>query len=199
MNALVIGDSFSAHSNYMKMWHLHLGERLNKMFYNRSSGGTGYLATGDGLPNRFSRQVAWRNDLAHPDTFDLVVIFGSVNDRFYIPTQQDRYRDAVYHTMLEARRVYKYAKQLIVGPQWCSTDLKPAALDVMTNILSQEMWNQNFDYGIQHPNLGADQTQWWFPQDRSDLRHTDNFHPSAGGQLVIANKLEGPVRNLLGL
>lgn len=200
MNALVIGDSFSANGAQPQMWHYILGTRLNKMFHCRASGGTGYLAKGDGLPNRFSRQMMHRPDITTPRTnIDLVIFFGSPNDRFIIPGQSDLYRQMVFNTLLEARSQYPNAKQLVIAPQWCSSDPKPTALDVMAGLIADEMWGQNFDYQMLQPNLGTDTTKWWFPPNRSDLRDTDNFHPSQGGQTHLANILEPHVRSMLNL
>lgn len=202
MNALVIGDSFSTNGAQPQMWHYILGTRLNKMFYCRASGGAGYLARGGdpNNPNRFSRQMMWRPDIAAArNTFDLLIFFGSVNDRMYIPGQIELYRDAVFSTLLEARHQYPNAKQLVISPQWCSSDPKPASLDAMAGIISDEMWNQNFDYQLLQPNYGTDSTQWWFPPNRSDLRAPDNFHPSQGGQTHLSYILEPHVRAILGL
>lgn len=197
MSILVIGDSFSALDPNYVVWPSILGQRVGKQVYNHATPGSGYFAPGVGAtPNRFSRQIIKHADITNPADIELVIVFGSCNDR---TAANDALRANVFTTHREITFNFPQAKQLIVAPQWSGPTAIPAEIGILRNIILDQMWGYDWKNALLDPNPGSDTSQWWFPPNRTDLWQADQFHPNQLGHTHIADQIEPPVRSILGL
>lgn len=200
MSILIVGDSFSAPDPGFVVWHSILSQRLGgKKIYNHAQGSTGYINPGQPSPKRFTRQLLAHSDIPDVCDVELVIIFGSVNDRDFIPAQLDLYKMMVFTTHQVAKAEYPNAKQLIILPQWSGPNAKPYEIETMRAAIGNEMWGYDFQYSYVDPNPGSDYANWFFPPNRPEFWSGDQFHPNQLGHTRMADKIEPHVRNILGL
>lgn len=199
MSILIVGDSFSSYDANYTVWGQQIASRTGISIINRAVRGAGYIRVGDNpSPQRFSRQI-----LRHPgvdvNDVQLVIVFGSCNDRSYIADNPERYPMLVFQTLREAKKEYPNALLLVVSPQWSGPNAKPAEIETMRADISEEMWGFDWDYAYVNPNPGTDYANWWFPPTRTDLWQVDKFHPNQAGHDRMADKIEPHVRTILGI
>lgn len=199
MSIMIIGDSFSSYDDARTVWGQLIADRVGIPIINRAVRGAGYMRVGDNpSPQRFSRQI-----LRHPgvnvNDVELVIVFGSCNDRSFIANEAQLFQSLVFNTLREAQREYPQSKLMIITPQWSGPNSKPAEIETMRSIISEEMWGMDWEYAYLNPNPGTDYANWWFPPNRPDLWQADAFHPSFAGHTQMANKIEPYVRTILGI
>ncbi|GAA4361345.1 hypothetical protein GCM10023166_02780 [Paeniglutamicibacter cryotolerans] len=187
-NVVVIGDSLStglgtspkdAWPNLIDNDPLEGAEPLS--VHNVAQNGSGYLSVGS-HKSTFGSQVQQGVD---QDT-DLVVFFGSENDRGYAP---EKLTNAMTDAYAAAKEKAPHAAMLVVGPPAYSHQPEARRLSVRDAVQdAAEAAGAKFVDPI---------AQGWIVDDVENLVGPDGVHPSLSGQYDLKAKMETLIANVL--
>jgi lysophospholipase L1-like esterase len=176
MNITIIGDSYVGGSNMggtnLKGWPALVGAQLpapETIDVNKSGlGGSGYVKRGP-TGKLFGEVIP---TVAGPKT-DVVVFFGSINDRGSSPDQVGQAAAGAY---AEAKAAAPQAKLLVIGPAWTSANV-PADLLAIRDSLEQAATTAGAAW-VDPINEG-----WFF--DQPALIGADKVHPTDEGHAYM--------------
>lgn len=187
----VIGDSFTGGSNEggygTNNWTRLVAERLRLRGIDiavdvGAEGGSGYVQGGAQKGRVFGDQV---EEVVKPDD-DLVVFFGSVNDR-KMSIGQVAYEAC--ETFRNALLAAPHARLLVIGPPWVN-DEPPEGLPRIRDVLRERT-----------DTLGGQfldpLEQRWF-NDKPELIGEDGMHPTNAGHEFMAERIAPYLEEELG-
>lgn len=191
---LMIGDSFMTPTSPQDGWKVAaqiLGERLGLSYDNRAIAGAGHVATGNLGPNQRRRYTQQVTVNASPDP-RIVIIFGSVNDSSANNIELCLTAFLTFHIAMQR---YPNAKHLWIGPQWSGPNPVQASTARARDDVLQAVWGLPWQRWMDP--IPIDGKDMWFPPNRPDFWTWDKFHPGPAGQVMMADRMEPQVRDLL--
>lgn len=180
---LVIGDSFTELHPDLQTWTriLEQDPSLNLKATVTAVGGAGYRAYGRRPnPSQFRVQSTW---VKHTN-YDYVIVFGSVNDRWYPIVETTK---ECKETLKEIKEKYgKKSKVIVIGPQWAGTQPIPPSLFTLRDVVRRTANDTKLQF--------VDPLTWTELMGNTSVVENDDFHPNEAGHRLIATQ----VARLLG-
>jgi lysophospholipase L1-like esterase len=181
----VYGDSYSAGGRQggkgSTGWPAIVADRLDAELRLHAAGGAGYVNGSRAADETFLDQV---RGAPEPDA-DVVVVFGSRNDRDLPPADIKRQATAVYEAI---RSASPSAELVVIGPAW-DDDVAPDAMFLARDAVSSA--------AAAAGALFVDPlTEEWL-LDRPELIGTDGVHPTDAGHAHFANLIQPVLREVL--
>jgi lysophospholipase L1-like esterase len=181
----VYGDSYSAGGRQggkgSDGWPALVADELDVDLRLHAAGGAGYVNGSRARDETFLDQV---RGAPEPDA-DVVVVFGSRNDKFLPPADVKRQAMAVFEAV---RAQSPSAALVVIGPAW-DDDLPPDELYATRDAVASA--------AVAAGALFVDPMAEEWLLDRPQLIGADGVHPNDAGHAYIAGLIEPIVRDVL--
>jgi lysophospholipase L1-like esterase len=181
----VYGDSYSAGGRQggkgAAGWPAIVAERLDADLRLHAAGGAGYVNGSQAADETFLDQV---RGAPEPDA-DIVVVFGSRNDKFLPVDDVKRQAAAVYEVI---RSASSSARLVVIGPAW-DDDVPPDELFRTRDAVSSA--------AVAAGALFVDPLAQEWLLGRTELIGTDGVHPNDAGHAYVADLIEPVLRDAL--